>query len=178
MNNKVWLGVGVAALIGVFSFFRGGTPGPQGPQGDPGKTVVGAVSGPDRTFPTESRNGIHEQFNQAAFKDATSTICGFRSPAATSSLTFASLKISTATSTAVMFDIAQSRDQSATTTLITSLTIASDLGLDWVSTSTVGVVGTTIFGPNRYLNFNVGGTNIPSGDGALEGTCQAIFTVL
>ena len=180
INSKyISIGVVVAVLISLAAFFQAGpgSVGPQGPQGPSGQTV-GALSSPDIASPYFSFGGVRSWGYSMPFQDATSTICTFQSPAATSSLEFASIEITTATSTASFFEIAQSRDRAATTTSIQKISVPTTELLDWVSTSTGGVVGTTIFGPNRFLNVKVGGFIIHAGDGLLEGQCKAVFVTL
>ena len=179
MINPKYISIGVvlAVLISAIAFFKAG-PGSVGPQGPKGDSVVGAVSSPDIMAPYFSYGGVRHWGYSMPFTDATSTICRFQSPAATSSLEFVSIDITTATSTASFIEVGQSANQNATTTRIQAISVPTTELLDYVGTTTDKVVGTWIFGPNRYLNVKVGGFIIHAGDGLLEGTCKATFVSL
>lgn len=168
MNTKnvlIGLGVIVLLVLGV-TFPRGNSVVQQ---------IVGATAGPDDTNPYHSLNGVEQWNYSTKFNKASTTLCSFKSPAATSTLTFASLNISTATTTVTVYDIAKSVSPAATTTkLANTITLGSLAKATIVASSTsADVESNFVFGPNTYLNFKFGGTQ---GDtNVLVGDCKAIF---
>lgn len=148
---------------------------------------VGAVSSPDIMSPYFSFGGVRQW---AAHKDslnqASTTICSLQSPAATSTLLFADVKITTGTTTAVVLEMAKATTYAATTTRITYAPLGSGalITLNAFVASTTGAYGSLgqqhtadetdlIFAPNTYLNVKYGNTL-----GSLNvfvGSCNAIW---
>ncbi len=85
-------------------------------------------------------------------RQASTTICAIQSPAATSTLRFANVKVNIGSSTALILDIAQATTQYATTTKIgTTYNIAAGAQA-FVQASTSPAAGaTTVFAPLTWL---------------------------
>ena len=101
---------------------------------------------------------------------ASTTLCSFKSPAATTTLAFASVQIRTATTTATVVNFGKSVFFDATTTLI-----GVPFALGSFEQGTVTNASSTVFSPNDYLNVKFGGTR--GSVNALVGSCKAEFIV-
>jgi hypothetical protein len=107
-----------------------------GVNGKDGKTL-GAVS--TLNEPCTSFGGITHCFSKTTINQASTTICQFTSPTATSTLIRANVTLTTGTTTALVLDIGKSTTQTATTTLFNSVTVASGaLGTVLASTTPQG----------------------------------------
>jgi len=126
-----------------------------------------------------SMGGVVEYSYSSALSNASSTLCQFTSPAATTTLEFASVTVTTASSTAAIIQIAKSKYQSATTTLIASTyTVAANAKATIVASSTgfiTGVTNTWVIGPSQYIVVKAGGTSFKptkSGINTYAGYCK------
>lgn len=138
---------------------------------------LGAVAGPDLYFPYFGVNDVREYSFSSNLKLATSTVCSFRTPGATTTLTHAAIRFVIASTSATVLDIAKDTSPSASTTKIGSTYVIAASAAATVVASTTGSVGgdATIFAPNTFLNFKIGPS---SGDGignAARGVCNAQF---
>lgn len=140
---------------------------------------LGAVSGPDRSFPVESRNGIQQSFVRRTFATATNTPCAILSPGATSTLVTADAKVTTASSTAVVFRWARHTTAFATSTAsIQTTSLGSGaLGSFSVTATTSVADGNTVFPPSTWLVLGLEGT-AHSDTTKLNGICQATFEII
>lgn len=173
------LAILVASLVGSYSgSFVASVP-------IPADSVLGALSGPDISSPYLNVNGVTKQYRSIALNQASTTICSLRSPAATSTLVFGSVKILTPTTTTISLEIAKSTVPDATTTrLAYDLSVAGQttmvvaVGTSTDATAPSNVVYTIfqddlIFAPNTYLNVKYGSTlGITN---TLVGSCKAEF---
>ena len=154
-----------------------GERGPMGPQGPAGVTrTLGAITGPENTSNYFVQNGLRYEYRKTSLRGATTTPCALVSPSATSTLLIATLQVTTGTSTATTWTIAQGSTPYATTTSVGSYSIASGQGF---STSTVPSTNAGfVVLPNNYIVFGLAGLSGNSVPGAsLVGTCQAEFLV-
>ncbi len=144
----------------------------------PTDTAYGAISGPDINSPYLNVNGVTTFYNRAAMKKATTTICAFKSPPATSTLTSFSAKFTVATDTASIVTMAQAASAFATTTLLgVQVGIASNAQISIVG-STTAVQNSSlanVFAPNQYF---VVGMQGGVGTFSPTGFCQADFRQL
>lgn len=182
MSNKIFTGVVVVlaviilALTGLLIVNR--QPVAEKP--------IGALPGPDIYFPYLAVNGVSTFYHSAEFNNASTTLCSFKSPAATSTLVFGSTKIRTGTTTAIALEIGKSTLYDATTTRISYVTLGSlaQVTLGAFVASTTGSYGSLgqqhtadetdlIFAPNTYLNVKYGATK--GSLNVLKGTCKAEF---
>ena len=134
--------------------------------------------------PFLSVNGVAGFFGSQGFS-ASSTLCAIASPAATSTLIFASAQITSATSVDSFIDIAKSSTAFATTTLLGTTfewdaNAKSDLGGTIVaSTSPTG--NAIIFPPRNWLVIKGMAKNLQADDGTgvpalgVNGTCKAVW---
>lgn len=153
----------------------------------PADTTLGAVAGPDRYFPRECANGVCTNYASIKGMTSSTTICSIKSPSATSTLTFGSLKVLTGTSTTVSYELGKSTVPDATTTRL-----AYDLAVTGQTTIVTAVGSTTdqtapnnvaytdkrddlIFAPNTYFNVKYGGLAAGNGNGITNASCQATF---
>jgi hypothetical protein len=152
---------------------------------------LGAVSGPDSSFPCESHNGVTTCFAQQKLRQATTTVCAFKSPAATSTLmTGSGVKFSVSSSSAITVNLAKAATPFATTTSLGVAALAAGAqGTFSASTTPNGLpAGNTIvdnawvFAPNTFFVVGVQ-AGVTSGDTAgtgfvPEGSCSVIWKVM
>jgi len=134
---------------------------------------LGAISSPDILSPYFSYGGVrHWAGSTDSLAQATTTVCAIQSPAATSTLEFASVKLSVSSSTASIVHIAKASTAYATTTLL-GLAAVSANAQDTVIASTSPAAGeATIFAPNTYL---VVGMQGGVGTFSPTGRCSAVW---
>lgn len=96
-----------------------GLTGPQGPKGEPG-TSLGAVVGPDLFLPHLAVNKLLRTYQEVPWNQGTSTVCSIESPAATSTLVYATIEMNEATATNIMVAWGRGNgfEDQATTTLL------------------------------------------------------------
>ena len=146
--------------------------------------TMGAVSGPRLDFPSWTVNGVETYFYSSGLNKASTTLCSFKSPNATSTLEFASMSLTTGTTTTIQLEIGKSYYLDATTTSLGTVTLAASQKATIIASTTQTSSGVgngiladpvTVFSPSSYLNFKYGGaqgtTNV------LVGTCKAEFIV-
>lgn len=167
MNKNVLgtLGIVLAIILGAIGTFRHISPSQ--PQ------IVGGTS-PEISSPYLSVGGITEWYARTILTQATTTICAIQSPAATSTLSFASLHIDVASSTTNTITFARAATPYATTTVIQASqpTIASAVEGNIVASSTI------IFSPNQYLVIGQAGNGAGAANNNFSesGICQAKWT--
>ena len=76
-----------------------GPHGPVGPRGPAGADQLGSVVGPDQFLPYWNFNGLKRTYVEVRWNQATSTVCSIQSPFATSTLVWATVQQTEATST-------------------------------------------------------------------------------
>jgi len=133
---------------------------------------VGAIPGSEVNSPSFSVNGAETFYYSSAFKNnATTTLCSFKSPSATTTLVSAVLSITGNTSGTDAI-IANAANSWATTTSIAQddLDGATDAS-KYLAASTTASNNLTDFivDPNTYLNFQL------VGHSTATGTCSAIL---
>lgn len=140
-------------------------------------STLGAVSGPDSSFPCESHNGLTTCTNRQEFNNASSTLVSFKSPSATSTLTFAAGTITTATSTATLFEWGRSPLLDATSTSLGNFKLAADIKATVLASTTpyTSGLGQTVdynyvIPPNTFVNLKYGNSLC----GATGVTCNSI----
>lgn len=144
--------------------------------------TLGSRSGPDIYSPYISVNGVETWSESKGFNNASTTVCSFKSPAATSTLAYASITINTSTTTALFIDMARSTVNYATTTQIGNsyrLTAGAKVTLV-ASTTPSEPAGTTVFPPSNYFNIKYAETGNNADTSAsvrnlLVGFCKAEF---
>ena len=139
-------------------------------------------------------SGVTVYPNSASFTTGTTTPCIIASPSATSTLTFASVQVTTATGTDVLIDIAKagagdSRDHATTTLLASTFEWdanakgdASNGNANITASSSPLAGNSYVFAPNTNLVVKMASKNLEA-DGtakttfSLSGTCKANFLV-
>lgn len=138
-------------------------------------TDIGALPGPNINSRFLSVNGVTDYFTSITMKTSTTTICAIQSPAATSTLTFASADFKTSSSTASYLTFAKASTAYATTTIIGSLAaIGAGAQATILASSTAAQYNDIIFAPSKWLVFGMQGT---AGTYSPTGKCKAVFRV-
>lgn len=150
-----------------------GAKGESGAIGMPGK--LGAVSGPEITSPFLSVHGVETYSFSSLFNKASSTICAFKTPAATSTLLFGSLKVSDGLNSALFFEIGKSTVMDATTTSLGTYSAGSGTKFTMIASTTAvdNVDDARIIAPSNYIVFKTSSTT----PAQLTGTCKAELLV-
>lgn len=140
------------------------------------KQVLGAVSGPDNYFPYWGVNGVRTFHNSIGLTKATTTVCSIKSPSATSTLSFATVRFAVASTSATYVELARATTRYATTTSINTYTIVAGAQATIVASSTGSIAGdATIFPPNTYFNVKVAWDNVATSASVPSGVCKASF---
>lgn len=154
-----------------------GERGLQGPKGESGAIGMpgkfGAVSGPDINSPYLNVNGVTEWYYSSSPKTASSSICAFKTPAATSTLQFASLKVTGGLTGALYFEIGKSTVMDATTTSLGTYAAGSGTKFTMVASTTAvdNVDENWMFAPSNWLVFKTSSTS----PAQITGSCKAVF---
>lgn len=138
---------------------------------------VGSVAGPDFWDRVINFNNVQEWYESRDMAPATTTLCAFMSPSATTSLQFASFQITTGTTTAATIDIGTSTTAFSTTTnLVSAKSIASG-GQGYVKWMPVGgSVDDNTLAPNTYVVVKTAGAGL--GGYTYGGKCKVRGTIL
>lgn len=136
---------------------------------------LGAVPGPNLDSVQWTVNGVETWNFSDKLKTSTTTICSFKTPAATSTLLLATLKLDTSSTTASSVVIAKGATPNASTTLISRADVAANAKATVVASSTTsGADPTHVIAPSQYINFSMlGGT----GTFSPVGSCKAVLLV-
>lgn len=177
MDIKTNLQAGAVALVvTVLVAWFVGVQGPQGPQGPAsfGGTNPNIISNYLRWGDTTSWKQQAALSNASA---ATNTPCILTSPAATSTLVFAQLSLSTGSSTATGWHASKGTGTSEATTTANSLgtyTLASEaLGTMTVRPALSTVDPVSVFAPNSKLVWTISGITAITNTSKFNGTCNA-----
>jgi hypothetical protein len=142
---------------------------------------VGALGSPDIISPYLNWGGVRTWNSRIDIKQATTTVCAIQSPAATSTLRYAAVKIDLASTTATIWNVAKANTAFATTTAIGTAHSVAGSSQDFILASTSPAAGDAlVFAPNQWLVVGVQ-AGITSGDAAgtgfvPTGSCQASWT--
>lgn len=165
-----------------------GIRGEKGDRGNDGITKVvtvpapalklGAISGPEVSSDYFCVNGVCRYYFSSKFNNASTTLCSFKLPSATSTLVSASLQVTTATATAIVVDLGEGAIYDATTTKIgTTYTVAATAQDTIIASSSPAAGATTLLSPSNYLNYKFGSSAITPTTNSLAGTCKATVEV-
>lgn len=166
MNSKIlWVAVVVVAIIAAGAYLF---PKVQSP--------LGSVVGPDSYFEYVANNDLQKYGQTVTLRTATTTVCAIKSPAATSTLSFAGVRFTVSSSTAATIALAKATTAYATTTILgNEVTLAAGAQATIVATSTATNLnlGNYTFAPNNWLVVGMRG-----GIGTFSpiGSCSAEFT--
>jgi hypothetical protein len=141
---------------------------------------VGATPGSNIDSPDLTRNGVVTYEYRKALSRATTTVCAIRSPQATSTLVSTELKITTASSTAVVFSAAKATTAFATTTSLLEFSFGSGVqGSAYLPATSTAVDSKYVFAPNDWVVWGLEGiADADLTDDKLLGVCQAQFRVI
>lgn len=121
-------------------------------------------------------NGVKKYYFSSRFNNASTTLCSFKTPGATTTLEWASLQINTATSTAIIVDIGKGAIYNATTTLFgTSYIVGAGEQATIVASTSPAAGAKTTIAPSQWINFKFGGSIGTTN--ALAGSCKATLEV-
>lgn len=155
----------IAIVVGGYSY----------PKSVSKETIVRGITSPDSYYEYTANNDLQKFGGSKGFTPATTTVCAFKSPSATSTLTFGSATFSVASSTATVVTLAKATSAFATTTVLNSGAIAANAQgtLFASSTTVVNVDGLTVFAPNTYFVVGMSGG---IGTFSPSGRCSVQFT--
>lgn len=137
--------------------------------------VFGALSSPDIVSPYFSFGGVREWAASVELRQASTSLCAIQSPAATTTLTSASLRVDFATTTAQQLEIGKATTAFATTTRLAIVSIAANASTHLVATTSATALQDGIVAPYSWINAQitagVGGAagNVPTG------RCNVVF---
>ena len=117
---------------------------------------------PGDTLNTESWtvNGVRTYFYSSAFGNASTTVCSFRTPSATTTVVMASMNFTNGTtSQAVGMEIAKGAFQTASTTSLGTMALAAGITGTLVAVTKDAATGdeTTTIAPRNYVTMKFGG---------------------
>src|SRR3990167_1438731 len=174
MNYKIGVVVGLVAVLVLGVLF----PRPVSVV----EKVLGAFPGPEILLSYLSFNRVTSHYAKIDFQQASSTLCSYRTPNATTSLALWTVNLKTGTSTALRMQMGTSTVSDATTTPIASFDIPTGTNFSAFATTTsqVGSVnqGASLVSgapipPLTYLNIKVGSDATGAGGGInLTGSCN------
>lgn len=124
-----------------------------------------------------SQGGVQSYKLAKGFTTATTTVCAIKSPSATSTLTFASAKFTTGTTTASTVHLAKAATAFATTTSLGAAALAANAQGTFIASSTSSTSALDpffVFAPNTYFVVGMAGGN---GTFSPVGSCQASFNI-
>ena len=163
--------IGLVAVVGLVFGFLAYNRAPAQPT-----PPLGAISGSDFPGPSMSLAGLYTYGSKIRMNATASTTCSFRSPTeGSSTLQFASYKISSTTSNALLVEIGKGSLDATTTLIGGSNAIGANLQGTIIASSspTIEPDDTRVFAPGQWLNFKTGG----AAAGGIGGTCTAEFQV-
>lgn len=156
---------------------------------EPSEVVVGATPGPNLPNIVNFGGTTHYYYH-SSFNPASSTLCSFLGPTATSTLVNAFISFTTGTSTELVVSIGKSNDNNAaTTTYVGQSVLAANAITTIIASTSVASIGVgqdpaVVFAPSvpgvnassTWLNFKAGGVPTASWGGhGLKGRCNAEF---
>ena len=156
-----------------------GLQGLPGKDGKDAKPALGAVTGPELSSPFWTVDGVRTWYLSAQLNasSASTTICTWKLPNATTTPKLVTAQITTASSTALQFEWGTSALQAATTTSLGVANIGSGVKATIVASTTAGHFAAAdnidpafLLSPNNYLTLKFGGSAV---GGGLKGTCKA-----
>lgn len=144
-------------------------------------TIVGASAGPVRTERFESINGVGTYSDTTKFNQASTTVCGFKTPAATTTALSLVGNLRTGTTTAIMFEWGKSTLPTATTTSLGKFFLGSDAQATMIASTSAGAFSVTgtgidpafVFAPNTYVSLKYGGA--AGALNVLQGSCTSVL---
>lgn len=109
-----------------------------------------------------------------SLNSATTTICALQSPAATSTLSDATIRLSVSSTTASTLTFAKDSDGNGSSTPFHAVSVAAgaQVTADLLATTTTAGVLNYTFGPSEYFTVTMAGT---PGTFSPTGVCQAVF---
>lgn len=188
MNNKLATGVALLALLVALGvgFLKPNVVVDVSPLSNVIEDVVerlGAVASPVLTSPFFQVNGVREWSYSEAFTTASTTACSFRTPQnSTTTLVYASLKVTTATTTATQWEFGKNNTTfDATTTRLGLVLVPTSVQITAVastSPSNATQDSDLQFAPGAYLNIKWIANGVPSCTAnctTMVGLCKAKF---
>lgn len=136
---------------------------------------LGAVAGPDFDFPNSAVNRVRSHYENQSIRGATSTVCSFKTPSASTTLAHVSANVLLNTGGTELV-IAHALNNFATTTLLTKFTDVASARFSLAATSskntTLMPLYQGIVRPNTFINVSL------MNQTSATGTCNVIFTEL
>jgi hypothetical protein len=164
--KKVLNGLILLALVvgvGMYGWHRV-APGPD--------QITAAVSSPDVNSPYFSFGGVRRWAGHTEnLTAATTTVCAIQSPAATSTLLSANIRLDVSSTTASIVTMAKANSAFATTTNIGSTGVVAGAQATIIA-STTPTANLTVFSPNQWFVVGMAGG---TGTFSPSGVCQAVW---
>ncbi len=161
-----------------------GLVGPQGPAGKDGKNgsgTYGSVTGPDSYLPYTANNDVQTYSLRKQFTTGTTTVCAIKSPAATSTLMFASAQFTISSTSASVVTLAIAATPWATTTILNNQAVSANAQATVMGSSTPvlasGAINSLVVAPNQYFVVGMadGTAEATAGTFSPVGSCEAVF---
>jgi hypothetical protein len=139
--------------------------------------TLGAVSSPDVPSPYLSWGGVRQHAENKGLTTATTTVCAIKSPAATSSLSFAGLELVTSSTTASTITFAKDSDGNGSSTPLQSYSVSAgaQAALTLPATTTTAGIANLVFAPSTFFTVTMAGS---AGTFSPTGSCIANFVEL
>lgn len=176
----------IALVVGIIAITKPNTTTVIGPNGERTEVPFGALS--STLFPVDyyGVGGVVEYKESAGLLQGTTTICALKSPAATSTLMFASLNLTTATTAEYRVEVGKHSTAYGTTTAFITAQDYDDnevpvlLVASTTLVSNTGILNDAVFAPSTYLNFIMGSTTLGYDNVTVNpvGKCQAIWLTI
>lgn len=140
------------------------------------RETVGAITSPNIPSTYLSWNGVTLNHRRTdTLTAATTTPCALQSPTeATSTLVYASVRLTTSSTTATRVVLAKSTSFNATTTELAARDVAANNQLTLVATTSPSTMDNLVFAPGQYLVMGIQGAGGTAGL-APVGVCTARF---
>lgn len=141
---------------------------------------TGALSSPDIASPYLSFGGVRFWAATQSPTAASSTVCSIQSPAATTTLEAATVRIDSSAAYLVQYELGKATTNYATTSRLALFDIAANAQAAIIATTTTsgGVALTNvtdnIIAPNSFINLRIS-TSTASAAFAPTGRCSAVF---
>ena len=138
---------------------------------------VGSVVGPDSYLPYLANNDVKTFSYSSKLNQASTTVCSFRTPSATSTLVYGAVNITTGSTTATIWEMGKDVGAAGTSTLVGGrFTLAANALATFLATTSVNVANANqafVYGPNQFFTVKFGGSSTDVN--VFVGSCKAVF---
>jgi len=174
-TQKLLIGLGVVIILVLgMTFPRGNTVIERITQ------LGGGAAGPESTDDYYCNIGVCTHFRRVAMRQATSTLCSFKTPSASSTLAHLSARFGTTASYATAYAFGNDTTAFSTTTiLVAPYSAPANAQLSIVASSSIAAMVDGVLPPNTFVNLKLStSTAGASATFAPVGVCEAMFRTL